>query len=45
LSHREPSNHYTYVDIDPAVREIAERHFLHETANAATSSPTTPAAS
>ncbi|MBK7952713.1 MAG: fused MFS/spermidine synthase [Candidatus Accumulibacter sp.] len=32
LSHREPSNHYTYVDIDPAVRSIAERHFLHETA-------------
>lgn len=30
LSHREPLNHYTYVDIDPAVREIAERDFLHE---------------
>lgn len=30
LSHREPLNHYTYVDIDPAVREIAEREFLHE---------------
>lgn len=32
VSHREPENHYTYVDIDPAVREIAETHFLHETA-------------
>ncbi|WP_287652308.1 fused MFS/spermidine synthase [Accumulibacter sp.] len=32
LSHREPSNHYTYVDIDPAVRGIAEKHFLGEAA-------------
>ncbi len=32
LSHREPSNHYTYVDIDPKIRDIAERHFLHGTA-------------
>ena len=24
LSHNEPSNRYTYVDIDPAIREIAE---------------------
>lgn len=31
LSHREPLNRYTYVDIDPAIREIAEKHFLHET--------------
>lgn len=30
LSHREPLNRYTYVDIDPAVKEIAERAFLHE---------------
>ena len=28
LSHREPSNRYTYVDIDPAIRDIAEAHFL-----------------
>ena len=32
LSHREASNHYTYVDIDPAVRGIAEKHFLREAA-------------
>ncbi|WP_226472685.1 fused MFS/spermidine synthase [Dechloromonas denitrificans] len=32
LSHREPLNRYTYVDIDPAIKEIAERHFLHEPA-------------
>ncbi|AXS79508.1 fused MFS/spermidine synthase [Dechloromonas sp. HYN0024] len=32
LSHREPLNHYTYVDIDPAIRAIAEKHFLHEPA-------------
>lgn len=32
LSHREPLNHYTYVDIDPAVRGIAEKHFLREAA-------------
>lgn len=30
LSHREPLNRYTYVDIDPAIKEIAEKHFLHE---------------
>ena len=30
LSHREPLNHYTYVDIDPAVKDIAERDFLRE---------------
>ncbi len=30
LSHREPLNHYTYVDIDPAIKNIAEKHFLHE---------------
>jgi len=32
LSHREPANRYTYVDIDPAIRDIAERHFLREAA-------------
>ncbi|MFZ2852649.1 MAG: fused MFS/spermidine synthase [Rhodocyclaceae bacterium] len=32
LSHREPDNHYTYVDIDPAIRDIAERKFLGEAA-------------
>ncbi len=32
LSHREPSNRYTYVDIDPAIRKIAEEHFLREPA-------------
>jgi len=32
LSHREPSNHYTYVDIDPAIKAIAEKHFLREAA-------------
>lgn len=30
LSHREPENRYTYVDIDPAIRAIAERDFLKE---------------
>ncbi len=30
LSHREPENHYTYVDIDPAIKDIAEKHFLRE---------------
>jgi predicted membrane-bound spermidine synthase len=30
LSHREPLNRYTYVDIDPAIRAIAERDFLRE---------------
>ncbi len=28
LSHEEPSNHYTYVDIDPKIREIAQDQFL-----------------
>lgn len=28
LSHRELTNRYTYVDIDPAIREIAEQGFL-----------------
>ena len=32
LSHREPMNRYTYVDIDPAIRAIAEKHFLREPA-------------
>ena len=32
LSHREPANRYTYVDIDPAIRDIAEKHFLREPA-------------
>jgi predicted membrane-bound spermidine synthase len=32
LSHREPLNRYTYVDIDPAIRVIAEEHFLKEPA-------------
>jgi predicted membrane-bound spermidine synthase len=32
LSHREPENHYTYVDIDPAIKDIAEKHFLREPA-------------
>ena len=32
LSHREPLNRYTYVDIDPAIRSIAEKHFLREPA-------------
>jgi spermidine synthase len=32
LSHREPRNHYTYVDIDPAIRGIAEKKFLGEAA-------------
>lgn len=30
LSHRESTNHYTYVDIDPAIRDVAEQHFLRE---------------
>ena len=29
LSHQEPRNHYTYVDIDPAIQAIAETHFLN----------------
>ena len=32
LSHREPLNRYIYVDIDPAIRDIAEKHFLREPA-------------
>jgi hypothetical protein len=32
LSHHEPANRYTYVDIDPAIRKIAERDFLREPA-------------
>jgi predicted membrane-bound spermidine synthase len=32
LSHREPLNRYTYVDIDPAIRGIAEQDFLRESA-------------
>jgi predicted membrane-bound spermidine synthase len=32
LSHREFENRYTYVDIDPAIRGIAEREFLGEAA-------------
>lgn len=30
LSHREPDNRYTYVDIDPTIRDIAEQRFLKE---------------
>lgn len=30
LSHLEPENRYTYVDIDPAIRAIAEREFLRD---------------
>jgi spermidine synthase len=32
LSNREPTNRYTYVDIDPAILGIAERDFLREPA-------------
>jgi predicted membrane-bound spermidine synthase len=32
LSHQEPLNRYTYVDIDPAIKEIAEKHFLRQPA-------------
>jgi predicted membrane-bound spermidine synthase len=32
ISHREASNHYTYVDIDPEIRRIAEQRFLGEVA-------------
>ncbi len=28
LSHEEPRHRYTYVDIDPAIRGLAEKHFL-----------------
>lgn len=30
LSHRETANRYTYVDIDPAIRDLAQQHFLRE---------------
>ena len=30
LSHQEPLNHYTFVDIDPDIRVIAEQRFLKE---------------
>ncbi len=30
LSHQEPSNRYTYVDIDPQIRAIAEQRFLKQ---------------
>ena len=30
LSHQEPANRYTYVDIDPAIRTLAEQHFLKQ---------------
>ena len=30
LSHQEPTNRYTYVDIDPAIRALAEQHFLKQ---------------
>ncbi len=30
LSHKEPLNHYTFVDIDPKIQSIAEQQFLHE---------------
>lgn len=30
LSHQEPANRYTYVDIDPAIRPLAEQHFLKQ---------------
>jgi spermidine synthase len=33
LSQGEPLNRYTYVDIDPAIRAIAEQHFLKAPAN------------
>lgn len=32
LSHREPKNHYSFVDIDPAIRDIAEKRFLRQPA-------------
>lgn len=35
LSQREGLNHYTYVDIDPAIRAIAEEHFLQRPVNGA----------
>ena len=30
LSHKEPLNRYTFVDIDPKIQSIAEQKFLHE---------------
>ena len=30
LSHQEPRNNYTYVDIDPKIRQVAEQRFLRE---------------
>jgi predicted membrane-bound spermidine synthase len=33
LSHDEPRNRYTYVDVDPDIRALAEKHFLKEKAN------------
>jgi hypothetical protein len=30
LSHQEPANRYNYVDIDPAIRPLAEQHFLKQ---------------
>ena len=32
LSHQEPLNRYTFVDIDPAIKEIAEKYFLRQPA-------------
>jgi predicted membrane-bound spermidine synthase len=32
LSHNEPRNRYTYVDVDPEIRQLAEKHFLKEKA-------------
>jgi predicted membrane-bound spermidine synthase len=33
LSHKETTNKYTYVDIEPAIKEIAEKQFLKEPIN------------
>jgi predicted membrane-bound spermidine synthase len=33
LSHDEPRNRYTYVDVDPEIRQLAEKHFLKDRAN------------
>lgn len=33
LSHDEPRNHYTYVDVDPEIRQLAETHFLKKKAD------------
>jgi predicted membrane-bound spermidine synthase len=33
LGHREPTNRYVYVDIDPQIRSIAEKSFLREKAD------------